>query len=250
MKNFKTYSTITAGLVIMMVMLPVPISESKGPVDDALKRLIAVTQMQAATASDEASRAVEKQRTLVKSLAGNGSSSIGGTIGGKATDDSENRQQPGRLSSREVAREKAVLQQLEANVRRAAEVRESVQKVAAEVERKQGKLDGISYLVAVTQMQAQTASDEALKGAEDQRTRANKLQELRARAVADIDKAEGGGLAAGDNKQPWQPASLTAREIAREKAVLQQLEANARRSAEVLESVKRLTTELDRQQRR
>jgi len=75
-------------------------------------------------------------------------------------------------------------------------------------------LDGISYLVAVTQLKAQNANDEALQGATKQRELVKQMQ--------------------------------TARERAREKAVLLQLEANARRNAEILASVKLLATELKR----
>ncbi len=73
-------------------------------------------------------------------------------------------------------------------------------------------MDGIKYLVAVTQMKAQAANDQALQGAEKQRHLVAKQQTLRERA--------------------------------REKTVLQQLDANARRNAEILESVKLLATEL------
>jgi hypothetical protein len=77
-------------------------------------------------------------------------------------------------------------------------------------------MDGIRYLVSVTHIKAQAANDQALKGAEEQR-----------RLVAE-----------------QQQMLRTPRERAREKAVLQQLEANARRNAEILESVKLLATEL------
>ncbi|HEX5702537.1 MAG TPA: hypothetical protein VFX97_04910 [Pyrinomonadaceae bacterium] len=200
-----------------------PKSAMNGSLADGRYMLTALAA-QVQTANDEASRAAEKQRSLVK--------------------------QPGSLTTREVAREKAVLQQLEANARRAAEVLESVKRLYAEVERKQGRFDGLDYLIHTAQNQAQTASDQALKGAEEQRGRQNKLQELRARAVTDIDKSEGGRLTTGDNKQRPQPSGMTPREVAREKAVLQQLEANARRAAEVLESVKKLAAEVDRQPRR
>ena len=73
-------------------------------------------------------------------------------------------------------------------------------------------LDGISYLVHVTQMKAQNANDEALRGAEKQRELVKQMK--------------------------------ATRESAREKAVLLQLEANARRNAEILGSVKLLATEL------
>jgi hypothetical protein len=76
-------------------------------------------------------------------------------------------------------------------------------------------MDGIRYLVSVTHIKAQAANDQALKGAEEQRRLVAEQQMLR-----------------------------TPRERAREKAVLQQLEANARRNAEILESVKLLATEL------
>ena len=76
-------------------------------------------------------------------------------------------------------------------------------------------LKGIDYLVHVTQMKAQHANDEALQGAEKQR-----------------------------NLVKQQTPQTTTRERAREKTVLQQLDANARRNAEILESVKLLATEL------
>ena len=245
MKNFKTYSAIAAGLMMMMALLLVSMSESKGQ-SSGIERLIAVTQMKAQAASDQALEGAEDQRKLVKQQE---------LLRSRQARFDEQQPQSGRLTARELAREKAVLQQLEANARRRAEVLESVKRLAAELDRQPRGMDGIKYLVAVTQMKAQTAGDEALKGAEDQRERGkqNKLQELRARAVADIDQSdtsESGGLAARDNKQRPQPGGLTSRELAREKEVLKQLEANARRNAEVLESVKRLAAELARQQRR
>jgi hypothetical protein len=144
MKNFKTYSAIAAGLMIMIVLLLAPISGSKGQ-SSGIERLIAVTQLKAQTASDEASRSAEKQRSLVKqfemlrSPARESTKRTAGPVtsksGGLAADDNQERQQPGRLTSREIAREKAVLQQLEANARRSAEVLESVKRLAAELER-------------------------------------------------------------------------------------------------------------------
>ena len=74
------------------------------------------------------------------------------------------------------------------------------------------------YLVTTTQLKAQTASDDALEGAEKQRKLVKQQELLRS----------------------------PARELAREKAVLQQLEANAKSTAEVLASIKRLRAELDR----
>ena len=129
MKNFKNCSAIAAGL--MIVLLLVPISESKSQAQDGISRLIAVTQMQAQTASDEASRSAEKQRGLMKQqeLLRSSASDSSKRIAGPVTSES------GRLTSRELAREKAVLQQLEANARRAAEVLESVKKLAAELDR-------------------------------------------------------------------------------------------------------------------
>lgn len=149
MKILQDYSTIAPRLMIMMVVLLVPISESKGQ-SSGIERLIAVTTIKAQTASDEASRSAEKQRSLVKQqellrsparesakrIAGPGNSGIGGAVGGLTAEDNEKGAQPGRLSSREVAREKAVLQQLEANARRSAEVLESVRRLAAELQRK------------------------------------------------------------------------------------------------------------------
>lgn len=214
MKNFKNYSAFAAALTILMVLLVVPNSESKNQ-SSGIERLIAVTQMKAQTASDEAMRGAEKQRSLV-------------------ADQERLRANTGRLTSREVAREKAVLQQLEANARRAAEVLESVKRLAAEVDRQPAKMDGIQYLVSVTQMKAQTAGNEASRAA-------GLVKSL-------IGKAIGNG--ANDGAQSPQTGRLTSREIAREKAVLQQLEANAKRSAEVLESVKRLAAEVERQPRR
>jgi len=73
-------------------------------------------------------------------------------------------------------------------------------------------LDGINYLVHVTQMKAQTANDEALQGASKQRELVKQME--------------------------------STREKTREKAVLLQLEANVRRNAEILGSVKLLATEL------
>ena len=73
-------------------------------------------------------------------------------------------------------------------------------------------LDGINYLVTVTQMKAQNANDEALQGAEKQRKLVKQMESTRERT--------------------------------REKAVLLQLEANARQNGEILASVKLLATEL------
>ena len=84
------------------------------------------------------------------------------------------------------------------------------------------ELPGIKQLVVVTLLKAQAANDEASQGAEKQRHLVSPQQRLRAK----------------------QQTLETPRERAREKAVLQQLEANARRNAEVLESVKLLATEL------
>jgi hypothetical protein len=140
------------------------------------------------------------------------------------------------LTVREVAREKGVLQQLEANARRATEVVESVKRLAAEVDRKPGKLDGISYLVAVTQKHAESASDEAFRAVEKQR-----------RLVKTSIGPAIGSKATDDNKDAQQSSRLTSREVAREKAVLEQLESNYKRAAEVLESVTRLAAEVDRQ---
>ena len=243
MKNFKTYSAIAAGLMMMIALLLVPMGELKGQ-SSGIERLIAVTQMKAQAASDQALEGAEEQRELVKQQE---------LLRSRQARFDEQQPQSGRWTARELAREKAVLQQLEANGRRRAEVLESVKRLAAELDRQPGGMDGIKNLVAVTQMKAQTAGNEALKGADDQRRQVNKMQGLRARAVADIDQSdtsESGGLAARDNKQRPQPGVLTSRELAREKAVLKQLEANARRSAEVLDSVKRLAAELARQQRR
>ena len=127
-----------------------------------------------------------------------------------------------------------MLQQLEANARRAAEVLENVKRLAAEVDRQPGNIDGLGHLIAVARLKAQTASDEASRSA-------GLVKSL-------IGKANGNG--ANDGNQSPQTGRLTSREVAREKALLQQLEANARRSAEVLESVKRLAAEVDRQPRR
>lgn len=75
-----------------------------------------------------------------------------------------------------------------------------------------GGLDGISYLVSVTQLKAQNANDEALQGASKQRRLVKQMENNR--------------------------------EKAREQTVLLQLEANARRNGEILASVKLLATEL------
>ena len=129
MKNFKNYMFILAGLMIMMVLVMAPISESKTTVGtDAIRLLATVAHNHAQQASQEASLAAENQRRLIKA-------SIGKAIGGAATDDNKERQQPGRLTSREIAREKAMLQLLEANARRSAEVLESVKRLAAELDR-------------------------------------------------------------------------------------------------------------------
>lgn len=128
MKNFKTYSAIAAGLMIMMVLLLAPISGSKGQ-SSGIERLIAVTQLKAQTASDEALEGAENQRKLVKQqelLRSSAESSK--RIAGPTSES-------GRLTVRELAREKAVLQQLEANARRAAEVLESVKRLATELDR-------------------------------------------------------------------------------------------------------------------
>ena len=124
MKNFKKYSAFAAALTILMVLLVVPNSESKNQ-SSGIERLIAVTQLKAQAASDEAMRGAEKQRKLVKE--GELLHTAGGVV--------EATQKTGRLTAREIAREKAVLQQLEANARRAAEVLESVKRLAAELDR-------------------------------------------------------------------------------------------------------------------
>ena len=129
MKNFKTHTTVASGLAIMLVLLLIPISESKSKAgSDAIKLLATVAHNHAQEASQEASRAAEKQRALVKSL-------IGKAIGG-AANDGDNSPQTGRLTPREIAREKVVLQQLEAHAKSSAEVLESVKRLAAELERK------------------------------------------------------------------------------------------------------------------
>jgi hypothetical protein len=131
MKSFKTYSAIAAGIMILMVLLLVSMSESKGQ-SSGIERLIYVTQMKAQTANDEAFHGAEDQRKLVKQqeLLRSPSES-----GGLAAGDNQQRPQPGRWTARELAREKAVLQQLEANAKRSAEVLESVKRLAAELER-------------------------------------------------------------------------------------------------------------------
>ena len=130
MKNFKTYTRISAGLMIMIALLLVPISETNGQ-DDGIKRLIAVTMLKAQTASDEDLHGAENQRKLVKQqeLLRSSASESSKRIAGPVTSES------GRLTARELAREKAVLQQLEANARRAAEVLENVKRLAAELDR-------------------------------------------------------------------------------------------------------------------
>ncbi len=188
-----------------------PTTAMNGSLADGRYSLTALAQTQAQTANDEAFRAVEKQRGLAK--------------------------QPSGLTSREVAREKAVLQQLEANARRAAEVLESVKRLAAKSDPSQVG-DALRLLATVAHNHAQNANQEASLAAEKQRTLVK----------TSIGKAVGG--AANDSEETSQMRRLTSREVAREKAVLQQLEANARRAAEVLESVKKLAAELDRQPRR
>jgi len=198
MKNFKTYITTAAGLVIMMVLLLVPISASKTPPEDGIKRLIAVTQMKAQSASDEALEGAENQRKLVKQqeLLRSAASESSKRIAGPVTSES------GRLTGREIAREKALLQQLEANARRAAEVLESVKKLAAEVDRQPAKMDGIQYLVSVTSLKAQTAENEASRSA-------GLVKSLIGKAIRN---------GANDGAQSPQTGRLTSREIAREKS--------------------------------
>ncbi len=130
MKNFKTYSAIAAGLVIMMALLLVSMSESKGQ-SSGIERLIAVTQLKAQTANDQALEGAEDQRKLVKQQELLRSRSETGAL---AADDNK-QQPPGRLTARELAREKAMLKQLEANARRSAEVLESVKRLTAELAR-------------------------------------------------------------------------------------------------------------------
>lgn len=226
MKFLKNCSTVAAGVTILAVLLLCPFSETKGQKNDGISRLIAVTQMKAQTASDDAVRGAEDQRTLVKKYE---------TLRAPGNGTAEASLQPGRLTAREAAREKGVLQQLDANARRAKEVVESMNRLAAEVDRKPGQLDGIGYLVATTQKYAQAANDEAFRAVEKQR-----------RLVKTSIGAAIGSKSTDDNKETQQSARLTSREVAREKAVLDQLESNARRAAEVLESVKRLATEFDR----
>jgi hypothetical protein len=166
-------------------------------------------------AANEAAQAAEKQRTLVKSLAKNSRSGVSAAVGGKRTNDNKDRQQTDPLTSREVAREKAVLQQLEANAQNAGQVLANVKRLAAEMGR--SLADG-RYTLTVLANQVQTANDEAFGAVEKQRR---------------LVKAQ-------------QTGRLSSREMAREKAVLQQFEANAKRAAEVLASVKRLAAEFDR----
>jgi hypothetical protein len=138
MKNFKNYTTTASGLVIMMVLFLVPISESKSPADDVLKRLATVSMLKAETASDEAFQEAEKQRRLVRDQELLRSSARESTkrMAGPVTPDNQQRPQPGRLTSREIAREKAILQLLEANARRSVEVLESVKRLSAELDRR------------------------------------------------------------------------------------------------------------------
>ena len=223
----KVFKHMMLPAIVTGLLFAVVARSANSPAQDKLRRFEIQNLMQTVVdAADEATRATEKQRSLVKSL-------IGKAIGNAANDGAKS-PQTGRLTSREVAREKAVLQQLEANARGFAEVLESVKRLAAEIDRQPGQLDGIKNLVAVTQLKAQTASDEASRAA-------GLVKSL-------IGKANGN--AANDGNQSPQTGRLTPRELAREKAVLQQLEANARRAAEVLESVKRLAAEVDRQPRR
>ena len=125
MKNFKTYSAMAAGIMIMMALLLTSMTESKAQ-SSGIERLIAVTQMKAQSASDEALRGAQDQRKLVKEQ------ELLRTRQGRFE---EQQPQPGRLTARELAREKAVLQQLEANAKSSAEVLESVKRLAAELER-------------------------------------------------------------------------------------------------------------------
>ena len=132
MKNLKTHSAIAAGLMIMMFLLLAPISGSKGQ-SSGIERLIAITHLKAQTASDEAFQGADKQRSLVKKeelLRSPGRESTKRIAG---PDTSDNRQLPGRLTSREIVREKAMLQLLEANARKSAEILESLRTLAAEL---------------------------------------------------------------------------------------------------------------------
>ena len=222
--NRKVFLQMMLPAIVTGLLFAVVARSANSPAQDKLRRFEIQNLMQTVVdASDEATRALEKQRSLVKSL-------IGKAIG-NAANDGANSPQTGRFTPREVAREKAVLQQLEANARGSAEVLESVKRLAAEMNRRPGNLDGLGHLIAVARLKASTASDGASNGAEDQRKLVKEQQLLRTAGAAEADR-------------------LSPRELAREKAVLQQLEANARRAAEVLESVKRLAAELERQPRR
>jgi len=136
MKNLKTHSAIAAGFTIAMVLLLAPISGSKGQ-SSGIERLIAVTQLKAQTANDEALQGADKQRKLVREQELLRSTARESTkrIAGPNTSDNQQRPQPGRLSSCDIAREKAMLQLLEANAKRSAEVLESVKRLATELDR-------------------------------------------------------------------------------------------------------------------
>lgn len=121
---------IIAGL---LVVITPPSGESKAPKQDGISQLIAVTQHNAQNANDEAYRAAEKQRELVKSFTTPGGSAIGQAIGGKATE--SNREQSRPQTPRERTRERAVLQQLEANAKHNAAILANVQRLAAELKK-------------------------------------------------------------------------------------------------------------------
>ncbi len=122
MNKFKNYLLAPTGLVILVLVLSTLISESKSSANeivagvstsvgsDAIKLLASVSQMKAQAANDEAMQGAEKQRQLVA-------------------------KQQKLWTPQERAREKAVLQQLEANAKRNAEVMESVKLLATELKK-------------------------------------------------------------------------------------------------------------------
>jgi len=135
MRRLKNYLLATAGIAMLLLVIPLLSIDSKASEHDkymtALKNLVALSQ----AAPDEATRGVEKQRELVQSLTRQ-SSAIGGAIGGYANDGDEAKaRETKQLMLRALAREKVVLQQLEANARQNAQVHRSVMLLAAELKK-------------------------------------------------------------------------------------------------------------------
>lgn len=126
--NTKVFLQMMLPAIFTGLLIPVVARSANSPAQDKLGRFEIQRLMQTVVdATDEATRALEKQRSLVKSLIGKAN--------GNAANDGNQSPQTGRLTPRELAREKVVLQQLEDNARSAAEVLESVKRLAAELER-------------------------------------------------------------------------------------------------------------------